>query len=158
MRSLIDTLEVIIGSNDGNLYCLDHYGFIEWSYHTSGEIYSSAAIVDLNNDNIKEILFGSKDNKFYCLSVTGVINSGVDQWYAFRGGRFHTGWIDSDSDYIDDLTECCYYKTDPYTPNPNFFPPTNGSPSFTLSNINYAFLIIPILIIIHYKRKRKIRL
>ena len=79
------------------------------------------------------------------MSVTGVTNSGCGQWYAFRGGRFHTGWMDSDCDFVDDLTECCYYGSDPFTYNPNFIPPIE-SQNFQLKSISLIY--VPIILML----------
>ena len=125
-------LEVIIGSDDDSFYCLNSDGSKLWSFTTLGDISSSPAIVDLDNNGIFEIVFGSNEGNLYCLELSGTPNSGKGQWYSFRGSRFHTGWMDSDSDYVDDLTECCYYQTDPFTPNMHHTPPMNNDPSFYL--------------------------
>ncbi|MBD3191784.1 MAG: hypothetical protein GF308_14150 [Candidatus Heimdallarchaeota archaeon] len=55
---------------------------------------------------------GSWDDTLYCLGLIGVTASGPGQWYCFRGSVFHTGQMDSDSDYLDDLTEA-FYTTSP---------------------------------------------
>ncbi|MHA1307010.1 MAG: hypothetical protein ACTSQN_06920, partial [Candidatus Heimdallarchaeota archaeon] len=41
------TLEVLVGSDDNKLYCIDHLGVEEWSYTTGANIFSSPAVVDL---------------------------------------------------------------------------------------------------------------
>ncbi|MHA1759607.1 MAG: hypothetical protein ACTSXA_03185 [Candidatus Heimdallarchaeota archaeon] len=150
--------EVIIGSDDKSLYCLDENGQLLLKCDTNGEIRFASAIVDIDDDSKVEIIFGSLNEGIYCLSLTDVVQSGEGQWYSFRGSRFNTGWKDSDSDYIDDLTEVTYYDTDPHTPNLNFIPPTNN-PSLLFSNIG-VLVIIPvfaftsILEIVRRKRKR----
>ncbi|MBD3190300.1 MAG: PQQ-binding-like beta-propeller repeat protein, partial [Candidatus Heimdallarchaeota archaeon] len=106
------TLEVLVGSDDDTLYCLSHTGSEEWGYQTGDNVYSSPAVADLDGDGTHEVLVGSDDDTLYCLGLTGVTASGPGQWYCFRGSVFHTGQMDSDSDYLDDLTED-YYSTDP---------------------------------------------
>ncbi|GAG88079.1 unnamed protein product, partial [marine sediment metagenome] len=106
------TLEVQVGSYDDKLYCFNHTGGIEWSYTTGDDIYSSPCVADLDNDGIFEVIVGSLDYKLYCLGLTGVTSSGVSPWYCFRGSAFHTGHMDSDSDYMDDQTEV-FYGTNP---------------------------------------------
>jgi Concanavalin A-like lectin/glucanases superfamily/FG-GAP-like repeat/Bacterial TSP3 repeat/PQQ-like domain len=64
-------LEILVGSSDDNLYCIDETGNTQWTYSTAGDIYSSPAISDLDNDGDLEIVFGSRDNKVYCVSHTG---------------------------------------------------------------------------------------
>ncbi|MBI4436660.1 MAG: S8 family serine peptidase, partial [Candidatus Omnitrophica bacterium] len=65
------TLEVLIGSDDGKLYCLNADGGERWSYPTGGAVESSPAIADLDGNGTLEILFGSKDYGFYCLNADG---------------------------------------------------------------------------------------
>ncbi|MHA1503161.1 MAG: FG-GAP-like repeat-containing protein, partial [Candidatus Heimdallarchaeota archaeon] len=105
------TMEVIVGSYDNVLYCLDHNGVTEWFFETNDSIQSSPCIVDLDNDSIFEIVCVSWDGYIYCLELVWVDSSGLAPWYCFHGSIFHTGQLDRDSDYLDDLTEE-YYNTD----------------------------------------------
>ena len=146
-----------IGSGDKKLRCLDYLGNTKWSFTTGDEILSSPSIADIDNDGTVEIVFGSNDGKIYCLSLTGVSQSSAGQWYSFRGSRFHTGWMDSDSDYVDDLTEKYYYETDPYTFNPNFIPPpTTNEPTFLFPSVSTILvsLSLSILAFIHFIQRK----
>ena len=96
-------LEILISSDVG-LFCLDCYG--DLLKHWDGvKSITNPIIVDLDNDNKHEIIFGSKDENLYCYDVKGINNSSTNQWYSSRGSVYNTGQMDSDSDYIDDLTE-----------------------------------------------------
>ncbi len=65
---LIYQNKIIIGANDGYLYCLDkETSEKKWSYKTGGEILSSP----INEDGL--ILFGSADGYFYALNDVGVL-------------------------------------------------------------------------------------
>ena len=56
--------EVILGSDDGYLYCLNSStGELNWRYKTNGPIRSTALI---NGDLA---YFGSQDKNFYCTGV-----------------------------------------------------------------------------------------
>ena len=83
-----------------------HDNYTHWIFTAGDGILSSPAVVD------GMVFVGSRDNKFYCLGLSGVSSSGISPWYCFRGSAFHTGQMDSDSDYMDDQTEE-HYLTDP---------------------------------------------
>ncbi len=145
-------MEILCGSDDNYLYCLDYLGKEIWSYKTDNMIFSSPLIADINNDDLSEIIICSTDNFVYSLSLTGVSQSGDNPWYCFRGSILHTGWMDSDNDFIDDLTES--YLSDPDYPLTN-----NIFPSFDLSNKNSIIVVtlvsITLIYILRTKRKRK---
>ena len=44
---------------------------LNWSFETGNFVASSPVIVDINDDNEKEIIFGSDDNFLYCLNADG---------------------------------------------------------------------------------------
>ena len=50
-----------MGSLDNKLYCFSNTAGVEWSYTTAGEVHSSPAVADLDNDGRLEILIGSDD-------------------------------------------------------------------------------------------------
>lgn len=59
---LVTEHHVFIGSNDGNLYCLEkETGSVIWNFTTGGYIYSSPALYR------RAIYFGSCDDYIYCL-------------------------------------------------------------------------------------------
>jgi len=66
-------IEVVIGSADSRLYCLDGSptipptGTLEWIFDTDGQVRSSAAFGDVDNDGLLEIIIGSFDETLYCL-------------------------------------------------------------------------------------------
>nr|MDO8099729.1 PQQ-binding-like beta-propeller repeat protein [Candidatus Njordarchaeota archaeon] len=64
-------LEVIVGSSDNRVYCLNGAtGALKWSYTTGKRVFSSPAIADINRDGKLEVLVGSDDNHIYCLNGT----------------------------------------------------------------------------------------
>jgi len=64
-------LEVLVGSWDNYLYCLNRTGGLEWRYQTGDDIISSPAVVDMDGDGQLEVLVGSRDDYLYCLNRTG---------------------------------------------------------------------------------------
>lgn len=67
--------------------------------------------------------------------------------------------MDSDSDYVDDITECCYYGSDPYTYNPDFIPPKDNTTiplSITKLTILSIFVQSCILVIFNRRKKKKL--
>jgi hypothetical protein len=61
----------VFGSDDMNLYAIDHNGNLLWNYSTQGMIRSSSKVIDLEYDGSKEIIFGSDDNNLYVLNSVG---------------------------------------------------------------------------------------
>ncbi|MHA1736179.1 MAG: FG-GAP repeat domain-containing protein, partial [Candidatus Thorarchaeota archaeon] len=62
-------LEVVIGSRDDKVYCLNgEDGSVLWSYATGIAVDSSAALGDVDGDGKLEVVIGSYDNKVYCLN------------------------------------------------------------------------------------------
>lgn len=103
-------IEIIVSSSTGWIYCIDkELAINDLNEGIIGEIAipspTSPIIVDINDDNKLEIIVGSKDGNLYCIKIKNISESGEQQWYAFRGNIFHTGQLDSDSDFIDDITE-----------------------------------------------------
>jgi hypothetical protein len=64
-------LEVIFGSDDGKIYCLNQNGNLLWSYDTQSPVRSTAGIADIDNDEDLEIVIGSDNAKIYCLNFEG---------------------------------------------------------------------------------------
>jgi hypothetical protein len=69
------TMEVVVGSNDHKIYCLNGAtGSVKWSYATGGDVISSPAMADVDGDDTLEVFIGSNDNKVYCLNgATGLV-------------------------------------------------------------------------------------
>jgi len=140
-------LEVLIGSGDNNLYCLNEKGELMWFFTTNDYIHSTPLVVDINNDEILEILIGSTDNYFYCFSLNGIVESGSNSWYSFRGTMLHTGWMDSDNNLIDDFTEG-------YLTSPNYPYLKDDFPSFNLTITPVIFIGTVISVLLMKKRKK----
>lgn len=66
-------LEIIIGSNDDYIYCINNSGYEEWKYLTGGDVVASPAVVDLNNDDEMDVLAASKDGFVYYLDSDGTL-------------------------------------------------------------------------------------
>ena len=63
------SLEIIVGSNDRNIYMLDgDTGKIKWKFKTGGSIRASPALGDLNNDGYLDIVIGSSDSYYYAFN------------------------------------------------------------------------------------------
>ena len=95
-------LEIIFGSHDGNIYCLDSSGNLEWQYTTGGPVHGSASLADRTNTdpyNLQwpmyknnllrtgyygptstplDIFIGSDDGYLYVLSGTGQL---IERFY-----------------------------------------------------------------------------
>ncbi len=62
---------IYVGSEDGNLYCLDaNTGALKWKYATNGPIQSSPTVVN------SIVYFGSNDNYLYAVDAT----TGILKW------------------------------------------------------------------------------
>jgi outer membrane protein assembly factor BamB len=62
---------MVIGTLNGDLFCISEHGEIVWTFKTRGSIYSAASIADINDDQRPEIIFGSCDNNIYALLPNG---------------------------------------------------------------------------------------
>jgi len=69
LRTTGNGTDVVVGSGDGRLYCINGMnGNIRWRYQTGGAIESSPAISDIDGDGIPEVIFGSDDGRIYALN------------------------------------------------------------------------------------------
>jgi parallel beta-helix repeat protein len=72
-------LEVIIGSWNGKVYCLNGAnGTLEWSFQTEGRVYSSAGLADFDNDGDLEIVVGSTNGSIYFINGDENNNTIID--------------------------------------------------------------------------------
>jgi outer membrane protein assembly factor BamB len=65
-------LEVLVGSHDGNLYCLDgRSGARKWAYRprASAQFFSSPTLADLDGDGLLEIIIGNNNSGLYVLGA-----------------------------------------------------------------------------------------
>jgi type II secretory pathway pseudopilin PulG len=104
-----DSLEVIVGSNDGMIYCLDgdptdgvdegisdsggsNYDII-WEYDTGGSGFwvSSPVVADINNDNKLEVIIGDMDGVVWCLNAGNVTIPGQCDWPMFQHDITNSG-------------------------------------------------------------------
>ena len=77
-------MEIVVGSIDNKVYCLDGTtGFEEWVFTTGDNVGSSPALGDVDGDGDMEVLVGSWDNKVYCLDGS----TGNEEWN-FTTGAF----------------------------------------------------------------------
>jgi len=66
-------LEIVFGSDDGYVYCVDNTGELVWKYQTGAYVRSSPAVADINNDNSMDIVVASDDDNIYCLDINGAL-------------------------------------------------------------------------------------
>lgn len=105
------SLEILI-TDTTKLYCYNQLGSLEWEYIIGNAYYCTPIINDVDGDGIVEIIVQTSNGEVFCLGLTGTLSSGNQQWYSQRGSVFGTGQMDSDSDYMDDITEV-YFETNP---------------------------------------------
>ncbi len=61
--------DVVIGSNDGNLYALSgRDGHVLWTVATKGAVWSSPVLADLDEDGMVDVVVGSDDGRLYATS------------------------------------------------------------------------------------------
>jgi len=105
-------LEIIVGTEYGNLFCISIHKILLWELSFSDEAWELPypCVMDLDADGILEIVFAHL-RTVYCLGITQVDKSGIAPWYCRGGSIFRTGTLDSDGDYIDDLSEETWLQT-----------------------------------------------
>jgi len=103
-------LDIVVPSQDNYLYCIDYDGTFNWSENLGGSPWEDPCIADLDGDGVFEIIVSGYSN-LQCISLIGVTTSGVAPWPCYLGSTHHTGWIDTDSDFLDDFSEETYYLT-----------------------------------------------
>jgi outer membrane protein assembly factor BamB len=62
--------EIVVGSEDCNVYVLDYEGHLKWRYRTPYRVLAMA-VADVDNDGSFEILVGSEDSYLYVLNANG---------------------------------------------------------------------------------------
>ncbi|NHJ32030.1 MAG: PQQ-like beta-propeller repeat protein [Asgard group archaeon] len=111
-----DIVDIILLDSSGHVYCLDGEGSLSWIHNITvgalppGGLYiPSPAMGDIDADNVTEVILNIfNDGIVVCLDFDGVISSGVTQWNCLRGTMFHTGQMDRDGDFLDDVNEQFY--------------------------------------------------
>jgi len=63
--------EIIFGSEQGKLYCIDNSGNLIWNFDAKSAIRGSPLLVDLVGDKHKEIIFGTHSGELFILSSRG---------------------------------------------------------------------------------------
>jgi len=100
-------LEVVFGSYDGRLYCLNSSGSQEWSFLTGGSVVTAPAVADVDADGGLEVVFGSKDYRVYCLSGA----TGAQEWSFLTGNTIISSPAVADLDG-DGIMEVVFGSTD----------------------------------------------
>ena len=91
-------VEIVIGSDDKNVYCFDGFnGNVEWTYTTGDFVCSAPAIGDVDNDGNLEIIVYSSDTYIYCLEG----DTGNKKWDFDVG----SSWQAHSSPVIDDVDD-----------------------------------------------------
>jgi len=68
LRAGSNGTDVVVGSSDGRLYCINGMnGNIRWRYQSGGAIRSSPAIGDIDGDGRPEVVFGSDDGRVHAV-------------------------------------------------------------------------------------------
>lgn len=63
--------EILVGNENGTLYCIDPTGKARWKYDCGGSLKASCIISDINADGKKEILVGSTSGSLIVLNNKG---------------------------------------------------------------------------------------
>ncbi len=63
--------EIIFGSDNKNLYCLNSEGKLKWQYSTNGRISCTPTIIDIDNDCELEIIITDGSGKIHMLTNSG---------------------------------------------------------------------------------------
>lgn len=89
------------------LEIIDYLGHEYDKHLINTQSFSAPLIADLNFDGRAEIIYGEYNDKTYCLSIEDM-TMGKNVWPCFKGSNYQNGYLDSDSDLLDDLTEKFY--------------------------------------------------
>ncbi|MBN1328248.1 MAG: VCBS repeat-containing protein [Candidatus Heimdallarchaeota archaeon] len=127
LKELESRIQLCLADVDGNnkidiiavfcanhlLVCISSTQEFLWnlSLPSTGNIQGTPCVMDLDNNNHLELLIATSET-FYCYEI-GVTSIGKSPWYCYGGTVFQTRILDSDTDYLDDLTEQYWWKTDP---------------------------------------------
>ncbi|MCX6694696.1 MAG: PQQ-binding-like beta-propeller repeat protein [Candidatus Altiarchaeota archaeon] len=90
-------LDVVFGSDDGNLYALDYKGNFLWNYQTGGLVKSAPTVAKLYG-NKSYIIFGSDDGNLYTLYGNGSL-----LWKFKAGGMVRSSPLVANVDETPDL-------------------------------------------------------
>ena len=94
------TGDILFGSDNGKLYgfMVAGLGIPGFPFNTGGDIRSSPAIADIDNDDSKEIVFGSNDGTLYVLISIGTQELAYGQSGSINGSPAIID-LDQDGDY-----------------------------------------------------------
>ncbi len=114
-----NSVDIILLDSSGHIYCLDGQGSINWIYNITvgalppgGQSIPSPALGDIDADAVTEVIIQIfNDGVVFCLDFNGITSSGINQWNCLRGTMYHTGQMDRDGDFLDDVNEQ-FYGTD----------------------------------------------
>lgn len=63
--------EILIGTEQGTLYCIDASGRVKWTHDCGGQIRAAPCVADINGDGALEVLIGSGNNRLTALTGKG---------------------------------------------------------------------------------------
>ncbi|MBN1329455.1 MAG: PQQ-like beta-propeller repeat protein [Candidatus Heimdallarchaeota archaeon] len=93
-----ENFEVVFGSNDHYVYCVDNTGTEVWKTLVYNDVVASPAVADLDLDGKMEVLVASTDGNLYCFDKDGSQN-----WEIFMNASIYNEPIvvdlDIDGDY-----------------------------------------------------------
>ncbi|NHJ49369.1 MAG: PQQ-like beta-propeller repeat protein [Asgard group archaeon] len=109
-------VDIILLDSSGHTYCLDGNGSVNWIHNITvsafppgGHSIPSPTLGDIDFDNVTEVIIEtSNDGDVICFDFDGITSSGITQWHCLRGTMFHTGQMDRDGDFLDDVNEQFY--------------------------------------------------
>ena len=117
--------EILSVNQMGYLNVINNFGLLVGYYRISTNYIQNKAfhVMNMDADDCLEILIvgdtvqglADVDGNEECLTLNfiEIAESGISPWYSFKGNLFHTGWMDTDGDWLDDFTEEYYLGTDP---------------------------------------------
>jgi len=70
IANISNSKKIIISSHDGNVYCFNHDGTVNWTFSipTGGRVPYLPSLSDLNLDGVVDVIVGATDGRIYALN------------------------------------------------------------------------------------------